>query len=89
MTLKTFIEHPTYSKVMKKNPFLWWLIALMFSCSYEIEAPSALEENISVKFSVEEARKHFEENATDLTFIRLSKHDTETENYTRFFTKLL
>ena len=65
---------------MKKNLFLWWLIALMFSCSYEIEAPPALEENIAVKFSVEDARKHFEENATDLTFIRLSKPNTITKS---------
>lgn len=65
----------------KKKLCIWglFLSLLMLSCSYELDTPPPFEETFFSNFGVNEARRYFEENASDLSFI----HFTEREPSTR------
>ncbi|MDE7074348.1 MAG: hypothetical protein K2O69_04770 [Odoribacter sp.] len=61
---------------MKIKCFLVWafLVFLLFSCSYELEGPPPFDATALDNFGVADARYYFEENASDLSYVRFSEH---------------
>lgn len=58
--------------MIKKKLCIWGLFAILLSCSYELDNPPPFNETSLKRFNVTEARRYFEENATDLSFLRFT-----------------